>query len=60
MHASRRLHVVQWLGRVFYAISINYLCYFREVFMLSAQKTTIYGVCHTRGWGLTDTRGGEV
>jgi hypothetical protein len=52
-------------GRGFYAVSINYLFYFREVFMLFAQKknrTTIYGVRRTRRlgyWtrGLTDMRG---
>lgn len=39
MHVSARLHVVQWMGRVFYAISMNYLRYFREVFKLFVQKT---------------------
>jgi hypothetical protein len=63
MHVPAHVHVVQWLGRGFYAISMNYLHYFREVFLLFAQtnRTTIYGVCPTRGlgcWtgGLTDAR----
>jgi hypothetical protein len=52
-------------GRGFYVISINYLRYFCELFMLFAQKnrTTIYDVRPTQGlgcWteGLTNARGG--
>jgi hypothetical protein len=51
-------------GRGFYYISLNYLRYLCEAFMLFAQKnrTAIYGVRPTRGlgcWaeGLTDARG---
>jgi hypothetical protein len=38
-------------GRGFYAIFINYLRFFREVFMVLPKKnrTTIYGVRPTRG-----------
>jgi hypothetical protein len=42
------------VGRCFYAISMNYLRYFCELFMLVAQKknrTIIYGVCDTRVLG---------
>jgi hypothetical protein len=38
-------------GRGFYAVSINYLFYFREVFMLFAQKKTEpqFMACVARG-----------
>jgi hypothetical protein len=44
------------VGRGFYAIPMNYLCYFYELFMLFAQKnrTTIYGVHPTRGVKMLD------
>jgi hypothetical protein len=44
MQVSARVDVVQWLGGV-YAISMNYLTYFYELFtLLCKNRTIIYGV----------------